>query len=148
MICEESDAQFGVGIVACVDGKAKKVASFGGQACGVWYQEREGNLIVCGGMMGNIDYIGYHFQDGRMEQTFDGYTSIPPFEDVDSAWYWDEQKVTEEEFYRRVEEALAQMTGEVLPSSYSGTEEDGVMTLDELCDVLASLDDQDVATGQ
>lgn len=159
LVCEESDAQFGVGIVACVDGKAEKVASFGGQGCSVCYQEREGNLVVSNAMMGNVTYSGYHFQDGRMEPTFVLYTSIPPWPTDGSgdAWYWNEnveeiaheetQEITHEEFSRREDEVYAHMNT-VLPYSYERSEGDGVMTLDELCDVLTSLDDRDVVTGQ
>lgn len=105
------DEQFIVSLLSCENGKIEKLRDFGGQGTALWYQEKEGNLLCVGDMMENPALAVYHFQDGELTEGTYAYADISPDMDENPAnWYWEEEKVSKEEYEKRSKAVTGQMT--------------------------------------
>ncbi len=60
----QPNAQFVVSFLACVDGQVVDLGEFGGQGAALWYQEKAGNLLESGAMMGNSFCVDIIFTVG------------------------------------------------------------------------------------
>lgn len=126
----QPNAQFVVSFLACVDGQVVDLGEFGGQGAALWYQEKAGNLLESGAMMGNSFLCGYHFHGGELEDSFYAATDIPPWcdeDDSEAGWEWDGEAVSKEEYDRRVNKAVDNMTHEIYY--------DNGMSFDDLCHI-------------